>query len=170
MSGLPRMRSGVALVLLACAGGACQPAHGESGAGPVPDEIRFDHTIHAGTYRIPCLLCHSYADKAKVAGIPSLRKCMGCHELAPKEKPALQKLAELFKQGKPLSFTRVHEMPDHVYFSHRMHVRAQVACGECHGSVETMHVVRQVASLEMGWCLDCHTRRGASLDCLTCHK
>jgi hypothetical protein len=29
--------------------------------------------------------------------------------------------------------------------------------------------VRQVSSLQMGWCLGCHQQRGASTDCLTCH-
>jgi hypothetical protein len=40
-----------------------------------------------------------------------------------------------------------------------------------------MDEVRQVSSLQMGWCLECHRRHradrpeGARLtDCLTCHK
>jgi hypothetical protein len=24
--------------------------------------------------------------------------------------------------------------------------------------------------MKMGWCLDCHRQRGASIDCWTCHK
>ena len=64
-----------------------------------------------------------------------------------------------------------------VVFTHERHVRAGVRCRECHGDVERMEIVRQVASLEMGWCLGCHHRkqreqpgRERLTDCVTCHK
>ncbi len=31
-----------------------------------------------------------------------------------------------------------------------------VGCASCHGRIDTMEVVRQVETLSMGWCLDCH--------------
>ena len=80
---------------------------------------------------------------------------------------------------KPIAWTRVHNLPDFVYFDHRAHITARVECGQCHGPVETMERVRQVESLAMGWCVNCHreaTRTGvagrpvhASVDCVTCH-
>ncbi len=80
---------------------------------------------------------------------------------------------------KPVAWTRVHRLPDFVYFDHRAHVNAGVACQTCHGPVETMERVRQVADLSMGWCVNCHrqtTRDGlegrkvsASIDCSVCH-
>lgn len=79
----------------------------------------------------------------------------------------------------PIAWVRVHNLPDFVYFDHRAHLGAGVACQQCHGPVETMERVRQVADLSMGWCVNCHreaARRGvagrvvaASTDCNTCH-
>lgn len=80
---------------------------------------------------------------------------------------------------KSISWTRVHNLPDYVYFDHRAHVRVGVACQTCHGPVETMERMRQHANLRMGWCVNCHResnekgvqgkRVDASIDCATCH-
>jgi len=78
-----------------------------------------------------------------------------------------------------VNWTRVHNLPDFVYFDHRAHVTVGVACQTCHGPVETMERMRQFSSLSMGWCVNCHreaTEKGiqgrrvyASIDCATCH-
>ncbi len=56
----------------------------------------------------------------------------------------------------PIAWVKVHNLPDFVYFDHRPHVNAGVACQTCHGPVETMERVRQVQDLSMGWCVNCH--------------
>lgn len=57
----------------------------------------------------------------------------------------------------PIEWTRVHNLPDHVYFNHSQHVTVgQVACQKCHGPVEEMDIVRQYSTLGMGWCISCH--------------
>lgn len=43
-------------------------------------------------------------------------------------------------------------------------------CTECHGLVQYMDIPRKIPSLRMGWCVQCHKSKGASLDCVTCHK
>jgi hypothetical protein len=83
------------------------------------------------------------------------------------------------KTPKPIAWRRVHTLPQFVYFDHRAHITAQVACQRCHGPVETMDRVRQVETLAMGWCVNCHrdvNQTGvagkpvhASIDCVTCH-
>lgn len=80
---------------------------------------------------------------------------------------------------KTIAWTRVHRLPDFVYFDHRAHVNAGVSCQTCHGPVETMERMRQHASLSMGWCVNCHrdaSKNGingkpvnASIDCAVCH-
>jgi hypothetical protein len=50
----------------------------------------------------------------------------------------------------------VHRLPDFVFFNHAAHTARGVGCASCHGAVDTMAKVRQVAPLTMGWCLDCH--------------
>lgn len=83
------------------------------------------------------------------------------------------------KTPRPIAWIKVHNLPDFVYFDHRAHVNAGVACQRCHGPVETMERVRQVSDLSMGWCVNCHreaNRTGingkrveASTNCSTCH-
>jgi hypothetical protein len=142
------------------------PAPAVSEVGEVP----FDHTIHAGRYGIPCLDCHVYAAESPVAGLPSGRKCMGCHKFVAKENPVVQKLAARVAAGEPLRWLRTFALPDFIYFSHRMHVRAQVSCAECHGDIAAMKTVAQDDPFTMGRCLSCHEDRGASRDCLSCHR
>lgn len=60
------------------------------------------------------------------------------------------------KESRPIQWIKVDNLPDFVYFDHRPHVNAGVACQKCHGPVETMERVRQVEDLSMGWCVNCH--------------
>ena len=155
-------------------------------AGPnAPEQpIRFSHLVHAGDAHIGCTSCHVYAERGPVAGVPSMARCQGCHKFV-KEDPKnpaldaeLKRLQPLLKREEPIAWVRVHRVPDHVYFTHAPHLRAGVRCQECHGEVEKMEAVRQVAPLTMGWCLDCHRRkqrerpaeRARLTECITCHK
>jgi hypothetical protein len=57
----------------------------------------------------------------------------------------------------PIEWTRIHMLPDHVYFSHEQHVNiGKIACQQCHGKVEQMDLLYQYAPLSMGWCINCH--------------
>ena len=60
------------------------------------------------------------------------------------------------KEGGVVHWNRVHQLPDHAFFSHQWHIKAGVACQTCHGPIETMEVVEQYADLTMGWCISCH--------------
>ena len=84
------------------------------------------------------------------------------------------------KTTQPIAWTLVHSIPDFVYFDHRTHVGAGVACQHCHGPVERMERVRQERDLSMGWCVNCHRvatehginghRVNARIDCSACHR
>ena len=140
---------------------------------PAPvDEIPFDHRIHAGDCAIPCLSCHADAVRSPVAGLPSGKKCMGCHKFVAKENPAVQVLAARVRADQPLRWTRVFELPDFVRFTHQVHLHFQepVACSECHGDVATMSTVRQDQPFTMGRCLTCHEDRNVRHDCVVCHR
>ncbi len=54
-------------------------------------------------------------------------------------------------------WVKIHNLPDHVYFNHSQHVAVgKVPCQQCHGNVEEMDEVYQMAPLSMGWCINCH--------------
>src|SRR6185312_8371211 len=52
---------------------------------------------------------------------------------------------------------RVHNVPDFVYFNHSIHVAKGIGCESCHGRVDQMPLMRRAHSLQMSWCLECHT-------------
>lgn len=65
----------------------------------------------------------------------------------------------------PIEWTRIHNLPDHVYFNHAQHVVAgQIECQDCHGKVEEMEVVFQHSPLSMGWCINCHRNTEVQFD------
>jgi len=123
--------------------------------------IKFSHKIHAGSNRINCIYCHSSVTESKIAGIPPANVCMNCHKAVKSGtisgKYEINKIYESINTNTPIEWIQVHNLPDHVFFSHAQHVKAgKRECADCHGKVEEMERVRQVADLSMGWCLDCH--------------
>jgi len=131
--------------------------------------LAFSHKLHAGINGIQCLYCHHYARKSPVAGIPAMSDCRDCHQFISPDAPEIKKLTGYIDKHEPIPWVRVHTLPDHVYFPHMMHIRAKIDCATCHGNVATMERITRTASLKMGWCLDCHRRHKASIDCWTCH-
>ena len=161
-------------------------AVGDVPAEAIEQPIAFPHNTHTKTLGLDCQYCHSGARKGAHAGVPSENVCMGCHKLVPRDgRPELDKLVAYYDKGEPIPWVKVHDLPDFVNFNHKRHVTAGLQCQECHGEVEEMTVDQRVASLKMGWCLDCHAthesvdanygtqaelRRAELKDCYTCHK
>jgi len=143
------------LITVLAVGWFAQPDRYVRGFAPV-QPIPYSHKLHAGDMKIPCLYCHAGAAKSRVAGIPAVSTCMNCHKVTLADRPAIRRLAALYESGEPLPWRRIHALPDHVYFDHRPHVAAGIACQTCHGEVQAMEVVEQSMSLRMGNCLGCH--------------
>jgi mono/diheme cytochrome c family protein len=60
-------------------------------------------------------------------------------------------------QATPIKWTKIHNLPDHVYFNHSQHVAVgKVPCQQCHGPIQEMDEVYQFSPLSMGWCINCH--------------
>lgn len=140
----------------------------------VPQQpLAFDHSAHIDN-NIPCLFCHSGANRGPSATLPTLAKCQGCHEQIQPDTEALVMLAEHIQNQEIIPWTPVAILPDFVYFSHQPHLAAAVNCEDCHGDVGQMKVAKPV-DFEMGWCLTCHRDQDAAQiakleDCATCHK
>jgi hypothetical protein len=132
--------------------------------------IAFSHRLHSGVNGIHCLFCHRYAPESPVAGIPAVADCRSCHLFISPNAPEIKKLMGCWEKREPIPWVRVYSLPDHVYFPHMMHIRAQLACTTCHGEVAAMERITRSVKLEMGWCLNCHRQHKASIDCWTCHK
>ncbi|MBI5888478.1 MAG: cytochrome c3 family protein [Deltaproteobacteria bacterium] len=134
--------------------------------------INFSHKIHAGDNKIPCIYCHIYADRSRVSGVPNVQRCMGCHKIIKTDSPEIIKLTGYWERKEPIAWVKVHNLPDHVGFTHKRHIKAGLDCKLCHGDVASMSRVKRVSSLQMGWCLNCHEKREVvnGKDCWTCHQ
>jgi len=155
----------------------------QQGYQPV-QPIFYSHRVHAGINQISCLYCHSNAMDSRHATVPPLNVCMNCHAAindythGPKlyredgsEVDGTQEIQKLYsytgydpktgkynmEDAKPVEWVKIHNLPDHVFFSHAQHTRAgQVQCQTCHGPITEMDEVKQFAPLSMGWCINCH--------------
>ncbi len=149
--------------------------------------IKFSHKVHAGDNKIDCNYCHSSARHSKTSGIPSLNVCMNCHKFidgssgktfmyngeefsmedeikkihtALDYDPSTQEYGD---NPQPVKWIKVHNLPDHVYYSHQQHVTVgKQKCQTCHGPVEEMDVVEQHSDLTMKWCVECHAETGVA--------
>lgn len=127
-----------------------------------PDQpIKFSHKVHAGDNKIDCKYCHTTVEYGKSAGIPAMELCMNCHVLVREGtnsgKFEIAKVVEANETKTPVEWVRIHNLPDHVFFSHAQHVGVgKVDCKQCHGDVQSMDIVKQNSDLSMGWCVNCH--------------
>jgi hypothetical protein len=119
---------------------------------PVP----FSHRHHAGQMGIDCRFCHTSVEEGPNAGIPPTKTCMMCHSQIWTNAPILEPVRESYRSGQSLEWTRVHDLPDFVYFNHSIHVKKGIGCETCHGAVNDMPLMFQARTLHMEWCLECH--------------
>lgn len=119
---------------------------------PVP----FSHKHHVGDDGIDCRYCHTSVETSNFAGIPATEICMSCHSQLWTNAEILEPVRESYRTGKPLEWTRVHDLPDYVYFNHSIHVNKGIGCSTCHGRVDQMPLTRSVNTLYMQWCVNCH--------------
>jgi len=123
----------------------------------VVQPILFSHKHHVGDVGLDCRYCHTSVEKSAFAGMPTTQICLTCHSQLFKDAPMLAPLHASAASGKPIAWTRVHDLPDFAYFSHAIHVSKGVACIECHGRIDQMPLTMRKAPLDMQWCIQCHS-------------
>lgn len=123
---------------------------------PREQPVPFSHKHHVQGIGIDCRYCHTSVEKSAFAGIPATETCMSCHSQIWSDSPMLEPVRASFRTGQSLQWTRVHDLPQFVYFNHSIHVNKGMGCSECHGRVDRMPLMWQENTLFMEWCLDCH--------------
>lgn len=160
--------------------GCPQPREGYAPSQPIP----FSHYKHAGQHEISCQYCHTAPAMGRHSSVPSLDICMNCHRMVRTDSPYIQQLTQAYNEGKPINWVKVHDLPDFAYFNHQPHVayflknqegnaepgRIEGVCANCHGQVNQMDVVSTQNEFNMGWCVNCHRKHEAPLNCTTCHR
>ena len=139
---------------------------------PPPEQpLPYSHKQHLalGT---TCVVCHAMPEPGRAATLPPTATCMTCHIRVKTDSPAIQKLAAAHAAGEMISWKRVYQVPDFVFFSHKVHTMgaAATSCDVCHGPVNQMDVMQRVRDISMPACVECHQQKQASVRCDTCHE
>jgi hypothetical protein len=122
-----------------------------------PDQpVPFSHKHHVTDDGIDCRYCHTSVESSSFAGIPPTETCMSCHSQIWNNAAMLEPVRASYRTGESLSWTRVHDLPDFVYFNHSIHINKGVGCSTCHGRVDLMPLTYKVNTLYMNWCVNCH--------------
>ena len=119
---------------------------------PVP----FSHQHHVSDDGFDCRYCHTSVETSAVAGLPATEICMTCHSQIWSNALLLEPVRASFRTGESLQWTRIHDLPDYVYFNHSIHISKGVGCASCHGRIDLMPLTFKVNTLYMNWCIECH--------------
>ncbi len=142
-------------------------------ASLVEQPIAFPHFAHAQKLGLECKFCHKTVETEAFATIPGVDVCMTCHFVKITDNPEEEKIRTIAARGEDIPWVQLNKLPSHVYFSHRRHVVAgELTCEVCMGPMadQVIPPPRALQNLNMGFCLDCHNKVGATQDCLLCHK
>ena len=132
--------------------------------GQRPDQpVPFSHKHHVQGLGLQCQYCHTTVEKSSYAGIPPTRTCMNCHAQIWTNAALLQPVRNSWYTGQSIKWTKVHDLPDFVYFNHEIHVNKGIGCETCHGRVDEMPLMYEQNTLQMEWCLDCHRNPAKNL-------
>ncbi|MBI5442995.1 MAG: hypothetical protein HY900_17495 [Deltaproteobacteria bacterium] len=140
---------------------------------PTLQPIAFNHKLHVVDNGLECVTCHVYVTSQPFAGLPDLEKCLECHRDPLTDSPEEKKLRSAAAKRQQLVWRRLYEVPDHVYYSHRLHVVAgKLECARCHGPIQstTSPPAHALNELTMEFCIGCHEKAGVTTDCIACHK
>jgi hypothetical protein len=122
----------------------------------VEQPVQFSHLHHVLDDGIDCRYCHTSVETSSFAGIPPTKTCMNCHSQIWQSAAILEPVRASFREDKPMTWIRVHDLPDFVYFNHSIHVKKGMGCETCHGRIDQMPLTKQQNTLQMDWCLNCH--------------
>ena len=132
--------------------------------GQRPDQpIPFSHKHHVEGLGLQCQYCHTSVERSSYAGIPPTKTCMNCHSQIWTNAELLEPVRQSWATGQSIVWTKVHDLPDFVYFSHEIHVNKGLGCSSCHGRVDEMPIMYQQNTLQMEWCLNCHRNPAVNL-------
>ena len=146
----------------------CSRCH--EGGAPAKDELpAIPHALHVGR-GIECADCHMPDDAAAAPKIPVRETCDTCHgEPAKLSKGASAYFAKVTKEDGTTEFPHRWKTRD-VDPRHERHVKAGVACAECHGAPSDAPFAKPKPVTLMERCVACHESRGKPVSCETCHK
>jgi len=132
--------------------------------GQRPDQpVPFSHRHHVEGLGLQCQYCHVTVEKSSYAGIPPTKTCINCHAQIWTNAQLLEPVRDSWATGQSIVWTKVHDLPDFVFFNHEIHVNKGIGCESCHGRVDLMPLMYAQNTLQMEWCLNCHRNPAKNL-------
>jgi Cytochrome c7 and related cytochrome c len=122
----------------------------------VEQPVPFSHQHHVAGLGIDCRFCHVTVETAANASLPPTYTCMTCHSQIWTNAALLAPVRDSLANNTPITWNRVTDLPDYVYFNHKIHIAKGVGCESCHGIIQNMALTQKARTLTMGFCLDCH--------------
>ena len=125
------------------------PKYSRVGYEPV-QPVHFQHDIHVGQLGLDCRYCHSYVEVSGHSNVPATQTCMNCHRDVQKNNPKLQPVRDSWATGEPISWVKVHNVPDYAYFNRLGACESRRELCELSRAGQPMNVVFQDKSPEHG--------------------
>jgi hypothetical protein len=138
----------------------------------VDQPILFNHIHHKEAVKLNCSFCHRYVERYRAAGIPNIELCRACHATdAMSKRPEALKVVGYVKSNREILWNRMYELPKFVVFPHWIHIQQGIDCSLCHGLTGVKErPIKMVDRNYMDWCVNCHKKKGADINCYTCHS
>ena len=133
--------------------------------------IAFNHKKHM-EQGLGCDTCHRHYKTETFSGMPDTAVCLECHKDPVTQSPEEEKIRQFAKKGEAIPWKQIYREPDHVFYSHRRHVvLGKMECQTCHGTIGQSEKppTTPFVQMTMGWCMNCHAKKGVTNDCLACH-
>lgn len=164
----------------------------------VEQPLRFSHRVHTGeAVGMACDACHRIDAGRRFVTIPPTSTCAECHAQPVGDSPDERTMVtDYIRKGREIPWLVYSRQPDHVSFSHPLHVKlANLPCERCHGALGRTDAPppyeenrltgysrriwgRSIARVglepgegnKMDDCSNCHRERGVAESCIDCHK
>ena len=138
----------------------------------VVQPIAFNHAKHVEK-GVECFGCHATVKESAIAGKPKLETCMLCHETPLGTTAAEETVRQYAARNEEIPWRRLYKLPEHIFFPHQVHVvGAEIDCKTCHGAIGESSTPpgKAFVTFKMNDCLACHQKKGATTDCIACHR
>ena len=132
----------------------------------------FPHNTHVDKKMMCTEYCHESVAKGPIAGLPSVKTCMICHESIATDRPLIKTVADYAKRGIDISWQRVYRLRRGVARAVQPRAAHPRQGGLRHlprRHRRSRPLPQRNVDLNMGFCVECHKSRQASNECLTCH-
>ena len=117
--------------------------------------------------------CHESVEKGPVAGIPSVKTCMICHEPIATDRPLIKQITTTTtEKGIDMPWQRVYGFTPRsarALQPRAAHPRQASTARPATATSRKQTVAERNVDHTMGFCVNCHREKKASNDCLTCH-